>query len=163
MGLLLGPGAYYAETTEGAHILSHEGEFALTGRSVYRLLDRLCAGRDIRLAQAIVISGHAWMTNDGWTAGWRRVEARGPEFPSEPAPGPISATAVANQLVHGAFRAITQPAESGRGRMVRINLSTLDSETATVLPHPYAVAAEPGTDLVDRIAGLRYGSRLTDE
>ena len=284
MGLLLGPGAYYAETTEGAHILSHEGEFALTGRSVYRLLDRLapaldgrytlaelttqlspdhrsmvrdlvtalierrvitdtepasaalseyqniptlvlgtgelgaavaaaaarsglrdvhvvttseetdqaiesllegiqlvlhatdyavirrarlldrlCAGRDIRLAQAIVISGHAWMTNDGWTAGWRRVEARGPEFPSEPAPGPISATAVANQLVHGAFRAITQPAESGRGRMVRINLSTLDSETATVLPHPYAVAAEPGTDLVDRIADLRYGSRLTDE
>ena len=52
MGLLLGPGAYYAETTEGAHILSHEGEFALTGRSVYRLLDRLAPALDGRYTLA---------------------------------------------------------------------------------------------------------------
>ncbi len=37
----MGPGAYYAETPDGVHMLTHDGELALTGPAVYRLLDRL--------------------------------------------------------------------------------------------------------------------------
>jgi hypothetical protein len=39
--LLLRPDAYYAQTADGAHILTHQGERNFTGRSVYQLLDRL--------------------------------------------------------------------------------------------------------------------------
>jgi hypothetical protein len=153
---------------DGIQLVLHATDRPMIRRA--RLLDRLCTERDIRLAQAIVVNGHAWITSrpsDGWTAGWRRAQARGPDAPrqssSGPVPSPVSATAVANQLVHGVFQSTTQPTEPGRSRMARVNLSTLDSDTATFLPHPYAEAAEPTTDIVDRIGERRRGTRLTDE
>ena len=41
MGLLLRTDAYIAETSDGAYVLTHEGESTLTGRSVHQLIDRL--------------------------------------------------------------------------------------------------------------------------
>ena len=41
VGLLLRPDAYLAETSDGAYLLTHEGESALIGPSVYQLIDRL--------------------------------------------------------------------------------------------------------------------------
>jgi hypothetical protein len=41
MALSFRSDAYYARTTDGAYILSHEGGSAFTGRSVYQVIDRL--------------------------------------------------------------------------------------------------------------------------
>ncbi|MFI5913340.1 YcaO-like family protein [Dactylosporangium sp. NPDC051541] len=169
--VLAGPQAATAieSLLDGVQLVLHATDGAMVGRA--RLLDRLCGDRNIWLAQALVIDGHAWMTSrpgDSWTAGWRRAEARrpgtaGPSQPAGPDVRSVSAMAVAAQMVHGVFQSITQPAERGRSRMVRVDLSTLASETATFLPHPYSEAAEPATDIVDRIGQLRRGARLTDE
>ncbi|MFC4585740.1 YcaO-like family protein [Sphaerisporangium corydalis] len=48
MGLLLRPDAYYAETSDGAYILTHHGASAFTGRSVHSLIDRLAPFLDGR-------------------------------------------------------------------------------------------------------------------
>lgn len=154
---------------DGIQLVLHATDGPMVGRA--QLLDRLCAGRNIRLAQALVVDGCAWLTSrsgDSWTAGWRRAQARRPvALPQSLSRGPelssVSAIAVANQLVHGVFQSIIQPAEQSRSRMVRVNLSTLASDTATFLSHPYSVVAEPATDIVDRIGQLQRGARLTDE
>jgi hypothetical protein len=154
---------------DGVQLVLHATDGAMVGRA--QLLDRLCAERGIQLAQALVVDGRAWLTSrtgDSWTAGWRRAQARRPvALPQSLSRGPelssASAIAVANQLVHGVFRSITQPAEPSRGRMVRVDLSTLASDTATFLPHPYLVPAEPAPDIVDRVGQLQRGARFTDE
>ena len=57
MGLLLRPGVYYAETPQGAHMVTHDGEFAFTGRSIYQLIDRLAPLLDGRYTLA-ELTGH---------------------------------------------------------------------------------------------------------
>lgn len=48
MGLLLRPDAYLAESSDGAYLLTHEGPVVFTGRSVYRLIERLTPHLDGR-------------------------------------------------------------------------------------------------------------------
>jgi hypothetical protein len=151
---------------EGTQLVLHATDAAMVERA--RLLDRLCAERGIGLAQVLVIDGHAWMTSrlaDSWTAGWRRAEAwrAGRARESTVRPSPVAAIAVANQLVHGIFQSITQPETPDRGRLVRVDLSSLDSAVAGYLAHPYAAAVEPATDIVDRIEQLQAGERMTAE
>jgi hypothetical protein len=48
MGLLLRPDAYYAQTSDGAYVLTHDGESSFVGRSVHELIDRLAPFLDGR-------------------------------------------------------------------------------------------------------------------
>jgi hypothetical protein len=86
-----------------------------------RLVDRLCAEVGTRLFHAVVLGDQAWLgpfgaappDSAGWASGWRRLMARQPVVSSgrppdsgtaaPAAPSPATA-AVANQLVHCAFR-----------------------------------------------------------
>jgi len=48
VGLLLRPDAYYAESPDGAYVLTHQGPLAFTERSVHQLVDRLAPYLDGR-------------------------------------------------------------------------------------------------------------------
>lgn len=167
-GIDLGQAAVLGPVLDGAQLVLHATDNAATDKAAIgraRLLDTLCARRGIRLVQALVVGGHAWMTTDPadrWIAGWRRADPwRGTL--TEPAPTAVAATAVANQLVHGAFRALTEVTRTDRSTMVRVDMATLRSDVAAFLPHPYATTPASRPGLADRIAQLRSGQRLTDE
>jgi hypothetical protein len=140
----------------------------------------------VRLAQALVLGDHAWLTTTtmaaaggqdhvSWTSGRRRILARrsevaepvpGEDAPSQEAPRGISARLVANRLVHGVFRSLTQPAGAVRHQMVRLDLSDLSSEACDFIPHPFEGPPPPGAEEMDfseRIAALRRGARLEEE
>jgi hypothetical protein len=98
-------------------------------------------------AQAVLRGGHAWLGIAGpsgaelWGSVRRRLEARHQAEAIGREPGTAAITAVAARLVHSAFRAITGLDEPQSHRLTRINLSTLEDTTHTVVPHPLALRA----------------------
>lgn len=153
------------EIDSAIKLVLHVADGSMVERA--RLLDRVCRDRGIRLVQALVVGDNVWLANrpgDSWSAGWRRARpfVGAGQLPSSKL-NPLPAKVVATQLVHGVVRSITRPAEPGRSRMVRVDLSTLASEAATFLPHPFSAAVAPVTDILDRVEQLQQGDRLTDE
>lgn len=166
---------------EGVDLVLHASDRPMVERA--RLLDQLGQEAGVPIAQTLVLDDHAWIASAGlggragvsWTSGWRRLQARRrPDATRRPArddalppvaPDELSATAVASQLVHGVFQAITLPAGATKDAMTRVELATLDSAACAYLPHPFAVPAfaTSGTDFADRIARLSAGARLDEQ
>lgn len=102
-------------------------------------------------AQVVLRGDRAWLgiTQPGaaelWGSARRRLEARHQAESDGRAPGTAAITAVASRLVHSAFRAITGLDEPRPDRLTRINLSTLEDETHTVVAHPLARPVAPVT------------------
>ncbi|MBO3752457.1 YcaO-like family protein [Streptosporangiaceae bacterium NEAU-GS5] len=136
------------------------------------LLERLCAERHIKIAHAMVMGGHAWISGiGGWPSGRRRLlawhakEHEKENVPARGIPDDLTATVVAGRLVQGVFRAITRAARPAPNRMTRIDLATLGGEEAAFVPHPFAARTPltPVEDLAARVKRLRTGARLEDD
>jgi hypothetical protein len=100
-------------------------------------------------AQVVLRGGQAWLGITGpdaaelWGSARRRLEARHRVETDGREIGTAAITAVAARLVHGVFRAITRLDEPRPDRLTRIDLSTLDDQAHTVVPHPLARPVTP--------------------
>lgn len=132
------------------------------------LIENLCQDNGIPLAQAVAADDDAWfgMIGAEWTSAWHRLAERksGSLNRVGTAVAGRSAHLLAARLVHGMFRLLTTPAETGT-TIIRIDRRTSAGETITCLPHPFARPAQPDTaaEFTRRIRTLAGGPRLAEE
>jgi putative thiazole-containing bacteriocin maturation protein len=181
-----------ADTTEelaalldGVDLVVHVSDRPMVSRA--RLLDTLCAGRDLPLVQAMTGDGSVWVgpvgrvgaDRPGASDGWHRLVAlagsggRGPGSIAPAGAASVMPTVVANQIVQELFRHLTgahppePPAPSRRGRMTRIEPDTLRGAPHDFLTHPFSLAATATAtglaELADRVGELAGGAALAPE
>lgn len=103
-------------------------------------------------AQVVLHDGYAWLgvsqpgEAEVWSSARRRLAAWHPSDQERAVPGAAAVAVVASRLVHSAFRAITALDSPRPGRLVRVDLTTLDDSTHTIIPHPLARSVASGSD-----------------
>ncbi|GAB4190671.1 MAG: hypothetical protein OHK0022_03610 [Roseiflexaceae bacterium] len=139
----------------GFDAVLHLSDRPMLGRA--RLLNRACAARGTPLLQAMALDGAAWLgplvgpdAAGCWECAWRRLldnqRAEGlppqslrdrPDAALEPFLTATTAALTANTLCFELFKHISTagPLETA-GRMVRIDLETLESQSFVFAPHP---------------------------
>lgn len=133
-----------------------------------------CAEAGVPLAQAMLADGHAWLQptcrvgvdGHGCLAGWRRLLALCGEEPGGEQVGEPAVTLLATQLVHDAFRYLTElRALDRRPRLIRVCLDTLVTEQHEFVVHPLEVTAttEDDQQFLDRFAWLSSTEPLAEQ
>jgi hypothetical protein len=161
---------------DGVGLVLHVADEETPARA--QLLDRCCARAGVPLAQAIVTDREVWLVPIGqagatepagiWSAAWPRLSATQPAAIAHAGaghhqPSQAATAAVASQLAHAAFRALTGVADPAEAtRLTRVDLDTLRSDHLAFVPHPLARPAAPATEAEfhDRVETLERGGRL---
>jgi hypothetical protein len=181
-----------SEVLAGADIVVYACDRAAFDQA--RTLDRVCARAGVPFVSAIPAGDHAWLgpfgpATDrwpGWMSAWRRLLALdgagrfrrvadhdglaasqdGPAAPHGDLWAGAAPTVVANQFIREVVRQLSGTAlQTGRTRMMQVDLRSLRTESHPFLPHPFSLAA-PHVDQADlpaTVSKLREGEPLGAE